>query len=67
MDKLNSLPGSVILGLDVVVKHLEQALGREDVPQDFQDKLADICEGLHGLIQHAREAAKERDPDFSWE
>jgi hypothetical protein len=58
-DKLKSLVGSVILGLEAMVVPLEQALGREDIPQDFQDTLADLCEVLRGLSQQACEARGE--------
>jgi hypothetical protein len=62
MEKLNSLPGTIILGLDAVRTNLEQVLGRPDVPPDLQHNLMKLCEALGGFIQHAREAQKELDP-----
>jgi hypothetical protein len=59
MEKSNNLP-EMILRIDAVVKYLEQALGREDIPQDFQDGLPDICEELRGLIDHPSETQKGR-------
>jgi len=61
MSKLNSLPVTIILGLDAVRTNLEQALERQDVPQDLQNNLTKLCEALEGFIGHAREAQSELD------
>lgn len=67
MQKLNSLPGAIILGLEAVRTNLEQSLGRQDVPQDLQNNLTKLCEALGGFIQHAQEAQRELDPTYSYE
>jgi hypothetical protein len=67
MEKLNSLPGVIILGLTGVHSILEEARAREDVPEDLRERIADVCEGLTGIIDHAREAQKELDPDYGWD
>jgi hypothetical protein len=65
MEKLYSLPGTIILGLDAVRTNLEQALGRPDIPKDLQVNLTKLCEALGTFIQHACEAQKELDPTYS--
>jgi hypothetical protein len=67
VEKLYSLPGTIILGLDAVRTNLEQALGRPDIPQDLQVNLTKLCEALGTFIQDAREAQKELDPTYSSE
>jgi hypothetical protein len=59
MDKLKSLPARVLLAVDIFRSQLEQALGRDDVPQDLQDQLAHVCQGLGALMEIATEAAEE--------
>jgi hypothetical protein len=53
MEKLDGLPGTIILILDPARTTLERALGREDVPQDLQEELADICERMTAIIEQS--------------
>jgi anti-sigma regulatory factor (Ser/Thr protein kinase) len=64
MEKIITLPGMAIFVLSPARTILEQSLGREDVPQDLQDQVAAISEGLTGIIEHAKKAHCEIDPHF---
>ncbi len=63
-EKLSGLPGMVIFILDPVRATLKQSLRRDDVPQDLQDQIADICQRVTLIIDQAIEAQKEIDPDY---
>lgn len=65
MEKLNSLPGTAILMFDVVLDDLDSAIERTDIPEDLKKTLEKIRDGIGRVMQHAKEAQRERDPDFT--
>jgi hypothetical protein len=67
MEKLNSLPGVAILTLDIELAHLGMAVERDDVADDIKKTLTSVQESIGAVLQHAREAQRELDPDFALE
>jgi hypothetical protein len=64
MEKLNSLPGAVILVLDGSRSLLDRAIeGR--IPDDIKEKLIQARERIDVAMHLAQEAEQERNPNSS--
>jgi hypothetical protein len=66
MEKLNSLPDTIVLGLEAVRSNLEQALRHDDVSQSLRTNLTKACEALDGFIQDAQQAKRELEATFQF-
>jgi hypothetical protein len=64
MNKLNSLPDAMILGLEAVRSNLEQSLRHDDVTPALRTNLTKLCEAIDGFIQLAQEAKAELGTTF---